>query len=376
MSKVEMKRRNREAYMKRIIILALIMVFAIGIGCTREVEEYAMVTFAVGNVTKNDVSVNIGDLLKEKDIVKTDELSSCDIKIGDSMIRIKENSKLLVSQIMRSQDLENTVLGLDVGKMLCKPKKLLKNEKFLVKTPTAVAGVRGTKFTVEADSKKTTRIKVYDGKVNVARRIASIEEQLENVMNEAPPIEQNQKVIITEKEVQDIEKKVEKLMKSKPADEAAEVAVVRIVQDVKNDVIVSKKEIKSFQVEDFKEEQKEIIAVEEKPKEVIKKITRIVKEEKEKPVPEGQLLVTRYEVYFIKNGKVQWEGKVIEPPVKTEDKLYIASGEYVYCASLEGPVLWRKKIENNGELELSEEALIVNSQTGKKKLDLETGTEI
>ncbi len=362
--------------MKRIIILALIMVFAIGIGCTREVEEYAMVTFAVGNVTKNDVSVNIGDLLKEKDIVKTDELSSCDIKIGDSMIRIKENSKLLVSQIMRSQDLENTVLGLDVGKMLCKPKKLLKNEKFLVKTPTAVAGVRGTKFTVEADSKKTTRIKVYDGKVNVARRIASIEEQLENVMNEAPPIEQNQKVIITEKEVQDIEKKVEKLMKSKPADEAAEVAVVRIVQDVKNDVIVSKKEIKSFQVEDFKEEQKEIIAVEEKPKEVIKKITRIVKEEKEKPVPEGQLLVTRYEVYFIKNGKVQWEGKVIEPPVKTEDKLYIASGEYVYCASLEGPVLWRKKIENNGELELSEEALIVNSQTGKKKLDLETGTEI
>ncbi len=362
--------------MKRIIIPALIAVFAIGIGCTSKTDEYAMVTFAVGDVTRNDISVNIGDLLKENDIVKTDELSSCDIKIGDSMVRIKENSKLLISQLMRSQDLENTVLGLDVGKMLCKPKKLLKNEKFLVKTPTAVAGVRGTRFTVEADAKKTTRIKVYDGKVKVARRITSIEDQIENVMDEAPPLENNQKVVITEKEVQGIEKKIETMMKSKSAEESVEVAVVRIVQDVKNDVIVSKKEIKKFQVEDFKEEQQELIAVEEKPKEVIKKITRIVKKEKEKPVPEGQLLVTRYEVYFIKNGQVQWEGKVIEPPVKTEDKLYIASGDYVYCASLEGPVLWRKKITNNGELEISGEALVVHSQSGKKKLDLETGTEL
>jgi len=373
---MNMSRINREAYMKRVIVLALVAAIAIGVGCTKETEEYAMITFAVGNVTKNDTAVVIGDLLNEKDVLKTDALSSCDIKIGDSMVRIKENSKLLVSQLMRTDDLENTVLGLDVGKMLCKPKKLLKNEKFMVKTPTAVAGVRGTKFTVEADAKKTSRIKVYDGKVRVVRRVMSIEDQIETVLDEAPPLEEKQKVVITEKEVGDIEKKVEKLMKSKPADEAAEVAIVKIVQDVKNDVIVSKKQVQKFKVEDFREEQDEIIAVEEKPKEVIKKITRIVKEEKEKPVPEGQLLVTRYEVYFIKNGKVVWEGNVIEPPVKTEDKLYIASGDYVYCASLEGPVLWRKKIDNNGKLELSDDSLVVYSQSGKKKLDLETGTEM
>ena len=96
-----------------------------------------------------------GDVLKENDIITTGIMSSCDIRIGDSIIRIKEKSKVLISQLLKNGNVENITLGLDIGKMLCKPKKLIKSESFLVKTPTAVAGVRGTQFSVEADIKKT-----------------------------------------------------------------------------------------------------------------------------------------------------------------------------------------------------------------------------
>ena len=71
--------------------------------------------------------------------------------------------------------------------------------------------------------------------------------------------------------------------------------------------------------------------------------------EREKPKPDGRLLITRYEIYFIKNGKVLWEGKVLQQPVRMNDKIFIASGDYVYCASADGPVLWRKIYRTTAE---------------------------
>ncbi len=155
-------------------MICLIAVASLWMGCSKAADEYATVMFFIGDVKINDASIDIGAIIKENDRLVTAGQSSCDLKIGDSIIRIKENSKVLISQLMRKGAVENTALGLDVGKMLCKPKKLMKEESFLVKTPTAVAGVRGTKFTVEADTMKTTRIKVYDGRVKVIKRVEKL----------------------------------------------------------------------------------------------------------------------------------------------------------------------------------------------------------
>ena len=162
--------------MKRFFVYSIIISIAItGGSCSKQkVDEYASIVFSIGEVKRNGQLANIGDILNQNDIIETGSMSSCDIKIGDSMIRIKENSKAILAQLLRKDGLENTTLGLDVGKMICKPKKLLKNESFLVKTPTAVAGVRGTNFSVEADANKTTRIKVFDGKVAVVKRVETV----------------------------------------------------------------------------------------------------------------------------------------------------------------------------------------------------------
>jgi hypothetical protein len=359
--------------MKKILTVAICLLVGIWANCGKVEDEYAMISFIIGDVKRNDKPVEIGELIKENDRVVTASQSSCDVKIGNSIIRVKENSNLVFSQLLREGEAESTTLGLDVGKMLCKPKKLVKDESFLVKTPTAVAGVRGTKFTVEADEKKNTMFKVFDGKIQVIKRVPQLESQSAKLLENAPAIEEKEKVVITEKEVRDAEKKVEQILKKEDL-KNIEVAIVKVSQEMKNEVVITKKDVTAFKAEDFKEKA-EVAAMAVKPKEIIKQIAQVVKLEKEKPKPDGRLLVTRYEIYFIKNGKVIWEGKVINQPIKQDSKLFIASGDYIYCASVEGPVLWRKNIANDGKIEIKDNKVLVYANGIPKALDAETGQE-
>lgn len=367
------------------IVLSLIFVFVMGCSTSNKDSklDIAKVSFVIGDVTKNGIKVNIGDPVMENDELITTDKASCDITIGESIIRVKQKSKVKFTKLIKQNDLENTTLNLEVGKMLCKPKRLMKDESFMVKTPTAVAGVRGTKFTVEADEKSTTRIKVYDGKVKVVKRlnIKTCEDNIEAVLESSAPIEKSESVVITEKQVKASEKVVEAALKKEgidPASTAAvdEIKLVKVMTDIKKDSVISKKDIQTFKVEEFTGENQEIIEVVQKPKEVLTKIAKIVEEEKKTPKPDGQLLVTRFEIYFIKDGNVVWEGKLISDPVKSEqgDKLFIASGDYVFCASVNGPVLWKQQVKNDGKLELKGDKVMVYDN-GKiiKEIDVTTG---
>ena len=121
---------------------------------------------------------------------------------------------------------------------------------------------------------------------------------------------------------------------------------------------------------------KEMIDVVMKSREDLSKIGHILRLQREKPVPEGRLLVTRYDIYFIQDGKILWDGKVINEPVKAGDKLYIASGEYVFCAQNDGPVLWKAKIDNDGILEVAGNRIKVTSNGKRVTLDSVTGRKL
>src|SRR5208337_668540 len=165
---------------KKTGIISVIIIASLVAGCSgTRVDEYAMISFIIGDVKKNNAEAQIGDIIKENDVIVTSENSFCDIRIDDSVIRIKSMSSLTISTLIKNGEVEKTILGLAIGKMLCKPKKLLKSESFLVKTPTAIAGVRGTQFAVEIDKKMTTRIKVFKGEVKVARRIKQLESSVD-----------------------------------------------------------------------------------------------------------------------------------------------------------------------------------------------------
>jgi hypothetical protein len=347
-------------------------------GCSqKEADEYAMVTFMIGDVKKNSAEVQIGDLIKENDMIITADNSFCDIKIGESIIRIKALSNVKISTLFKNGNVENTTIGLDSGKMLCKPKKLLKDENFFVKTPTAVAGVRGTQFIVETDKELTTRIKVFKGEVKVAKRVKQLEGSMEKVLTFAPVVQQEEKVVITAGEVKAAEKIVDASLKKETAGATpSDIVIDKVINDTKSDVVVSTASIVKFAAKDFAKENKELIEVERKPKEDLAKIGRIIKQQKEKPVPEGRLLVTRYDIYFIKDGKIMWDGKVVSEPVKVGEKLFIASGEYVFCAQTEGPVLWKTKIDNDGKLDVADGKVKVMSEGKSVVLDADNGKKL
>lgn len=359
---------------KLILVLAVVMMFPFG--CTREkVDEYSMITFMIGDVMKNGAKARIGDILQEKDIIKTGKDSFCDIKIGDSLIRVKQMTNVVLAVLIKSGNLENTTIDMDSGKMLCKPKKLIKSETFLVKTPTAVAGVRGTQFTVEADAKGTSRIKVFEGSVKVAKRVRELDANTAEVLSYAPEVIKEEKVIITREDAARAERAVQKIMKAESAGGKA-APLETVIRKAGKDVAVERKKVVQFAVKDFEKDNKEIIEVRTRPATVIKEISRVLEEEKAAPKPNGRLLITRFEVYLIMNGTIAWEGQVVEEPVRQGDRLYVASGEYVFCASADGPVIWKKRIDNEGRLELRENALVISVRGGETKLSLKTGEKL
>jgi len=362
--------------MKQVLSFVLCATVLVLIDCgKKQIEtDYAMISFFVGDVLKNGSGgFAIGDAISENDTIVTGAQSSCDIKIGTSIVRVKEKSKMIFSSLAMKDNVENTSLDLSEGRILCKPKKLLKDESFTVKTPTAIAAVRGTEFTVEADANKTTRIKVYDGKLQVAKRIKPFENSTAQVMESAPSLEEKQSVVITQKEVAAAEKKVETAIASnKDAD------ISKIIADTKADVAIGTKEIRSFSVEDFSKEGSELIAVKVKEPEVLKQVKEVIKKDtqkEEKPAPEGRLLITRYEIYFIKNGRVEWEGKIIAPPIKENGKLYIASEDFIFCASPDGPVFWKKSLINDGKIEVKNNTATIYIKGKPQSLDANTGKE-
>jgi len=363
---------------KYIFALSAILAGILIGGCSqKEVDEYAMVTFMIGDVKKNSAEVQIGDLIKENDMIVTSDNSFCDIKIGESIIRIKSLSNVKISTLFKNGNIENTTIGLDAGKMLCKPKKLLKDENFFVKTPTAVAGVRGTQFAVETDKELTTRIKVFKGEVKVAKRVKQFESSMEKVLSFAPGVQEEEKIVITAAEVKTAEKVVDASFKKETASTTPSDEVIdKVINDTKAAVVVKNADIVKFDAKDFAKENKEIIEIEQKPKEDIVKIVRIIKEQKEKPIPEGRLLVTRYDIYFIKDGKIIWDGKVVNEPVKLGENLYIASGEYVFCAQSDGPVLWKAEIKNDGKLQVEDGKVKVMSDGKSVVLDPDTGKKL
>ncbi len=172
--------------MKRHLLISAIILLSLFFACKRDSDTQsqrntAVVTFALGNSFRFQAGtwdrVDVGATLNENDRIKTDPGSMLDIQIGGSVVRVKEKSDLVLSRLARdgSTGLEQNTLELRVGRVLASPRKLARGEVFVVRTPTAVAGVRGTKFMVIADPSRDTRVSVIEGSVRVSKRIQALE---------------------------------------------------------------------------------------------------------------------------------------------------------------------------------------------------------
>lgn len=150
-----------------------------------------------------------GTLLKEGAKVKTGAGASCLLSIGGHAVKV---GALTVTVIDKS-DLEGTTskaqVGIESGKVFAKVGKLSnKNSTFSVRTPTAVAGVRGSEIMVTVGEEQSS-FQVTEGSFSVeAEGVAAILDQNFQVDVEpgAPPAEPE---AIPEVELQELKAEID-----------------------------------------------------------------------------------------------------------------------------------------------------------------------
>jgi hypothetical protein len=163
-----------EVVMKTIMSYSVILVIALlCASCSTKPEEKSLMSVLsfIGDVKKSvngsEQPLKSGEIVVAGDTIITGHKSSADISVGQNgVVRINENTSIKVDQLAKGDSL-NTELNISKGRAFIVLSKLSKDEQCTVKTPTAVAAVRGTSFRISAEG-DTSRIDVVSGKVLVS----------------------------------------------------------------------------------------------------------------------------------------------------------------------------------------------------------------
>ena len=123
----------------------------------------------------------------EGNIIRTLQKSRCEITLtGGGKIRIGEQSELVLNQVSVRPMVKNFSANLKKGNIWVSAKAAFGEKKNIsVRTPTAVAAIRGTKFRAKAGDDESS-VLVYDGRVVVNQAKSVIERRKEMRKSLAP----------------------------------------------------------------------------------------------------------------------------------------------------------------------------------------------
>lgn len=162
---------DSEESMRSIIVLILLSVLA---ACTPPKWESRVSAFT-GTVSVSragkPLTVAVGLKLEKDDVLSTEKASTIDVTMnGGGVLRVAENSKLVMSQIGKQSELK-----IEKGRMMIGLNKLGNDETLRVATPTAIASVRGTAFGISALEDNSAKVAVLTGGVRVERNGTSVD---------------------------------------------------------------------------------------------------------------------------------------------------------------------------------------------------------
>ena len=159
--------------------IALLVLFALLVlGFTKNAlaqERKATITYFEGGVevlrageakwTKAKIKMD----LEAGDKLKTALASKCEITLEDgSTITVHENTTIDLKELFSEEGAKKTKFKLWMGKVKVRAEKLKKGSSFQVETPTGLAGVRGTIWTIGYDNlTRITTVFVEEGEVYV-----------------------------------------------------------------------------------------------------------------------------------------------------------------------------------------------------------------
>lgn len=150
---------------------------------------------------KESFSAVEGMLLTKGDRITTGKDSTVILALGEEQeLRVAEGTDLTINELLAAKDAgQNTQIGLASGCLWAEVKeKLDPDERFEIATPTAVMGVRGTKFSV-AHSDGASKLAVFEGKVAAVKSVEIIRPDGSKTTQEIVKVlEQNQQTEIEE----------------------------------------------------------------------------------------------------------------------------------------------------------------------------------
>ncbi len=221
--------------MKALKLTALLLATIALSSCAPKEKEKplsATVVFLLGKAeidrgsAGSPVAMKTGDVIAVTDTIRgLTAATAIDLQIGESSrLKVKGESELKMEKLSSVNGKDHATMQMALGKALVKPKKLQDGESFVISTPTAVAGVRGTSFVIETNADKKTVVTVTEGKVLMKKNLPSIEAAseenrnlsaiLDQALEEAESgevIEANQSAAVTEEEVQETTKVIEEM---------------------------------------------------------------------------------------------------------------------------------------------------------------------
>lgn len=150
---------------------------------TLESGNAMLVTLIVGDVEVKKsgsgdwTALYVDDVLKMGDEIKTADESYCEIQmIGRGIYRLESGTEMALSQLENVNGAVQATMTLNSGQVALKPEKLHEGETFQVETSTAIAAVRGTRFSVAVNGDGDTSVAVAEGTVAVAPNVTAIDD--------------------------------------------------------------------------------------------------------------------------------------------------------------------------------------------------------
>lgn len=171
--------------MKKFMTVAFFVAFALVCTCgMASAQEYAPMTAKItamkgdAFITKSGATTafkaNIGDILAKGDKIETRSTGDVEIKTQNgNMVNLGPNSHVVISELSLDKASGNymTEMNSKYGKIMAKVEAKIKDHtksKFVIKTPSAICGARGTTFYVVTDASGNTSVFVAAGSVNMS----------------------------------------------------------------------------------------------------------------------------------------------------------------------------------------------------------------
>lgn len=112
--------------------------------------------------------------LKESDMIRTAQ-GMADIQTrGGGLVRLRQYTSVTIGSLLKTGDSAKTSIELKNGMIFAKANKKSASDEFMVVTPTSIASVRGTSFSVSIEESGDATVQVFEGKVAVKPSIPAL----------------------------------------------------------------------------------------------------------------------------------------------------------------------------------------------------------